>query len=329
VSAPIAGLGRLARTLALAAAAVAAASAPSARAAVEVPYLSGRVVDDAEILDGGTRSWLSRQLADFEHRTGHQLVVLTVPTLGDETVEDFAQRVFDAWELGRKDEDDGVLVVVVPQDRKMRIQTGYGLEGDLPDAIAGRIIRNVMAPAFREGKYGLGVQKGVTAIMDRLEGKEGTVPEDPAPEAEAGGTGGLQTADLNLVERILFGAFIFGVLGLFTAIGILTPGVGWFLYFFLIPFWAVFPIVVLGGTGALFTLGAHVVGFPIAKLFLGRTEWYRKGGMRGATSGGGGGRGSWVSSSSSSSWSSSRSSSSSSFSGGGGRSGGGGASGSW
>jgi uncharacterized protein len=127
--------------------------------------------------------------------------------------------------------------------------------------------------------------------------------------------------------RILLGAFIFGIIGLFTVLGVLTPGMGWFLYLFLIPFWAMFPIVVVGVRGALVLLVAYVVGFPIAKVVLSRQDWYRKarsdlkktgratvGGM---VIGSGGGGGSW----------SSRSSGG--FSGGGGRSGGGGASGSW
>jgi uncharacterized protein len=136
--------------------------------------------------------------------------------------------------------------------------------------------------------------------------------------------------DLPLSERILFGSFIFGIIGLFTVIGVLTPGVGWFLYLFLIPFWALFPIVIVGTHGALTLLVTYLVAFPIAKLALRRTARYRKaqtslthkgkatiGGFT-LTSGGSG-----------SSWSSGSSSSSSGLSGGGGSSGGGGASGSW
>jgi uncharacterized protein len=131
-----------------------------------------------------------------------------------------------------------------------------------------------------------------------------------------------------IVERILFGAFIFGIIGLFTAIGILTPGAGWFLYFFLIPFWAMFPIIIVGTTGALTLLITYLIGFPVAKLILRNTAWYTKakedlrtkgrasiGGFMVSSGGSGGG------------WSSG--SSGGGFSGGGGSSGGGGASGSW
>ena len=126
--------------------------------------------------------------------------------------------------------------------------------------------------------------------------------------------------------RILLGAFIFGIIGLFTVIGVMTPGVGWFLYVFLIPFWAMFPIIIVGVKGALVLLGIYVVGYPIAKIILSRQEWYAKAAKdlktRGSTSIGG-----FVVSSRGGS--SSSSSGGGGFSGGGGSSGGGGASGSW
>jgi uncharacterized protein len=150
-------------------------------------------------------------------------------------------------------------------------------------------------------------------------------------EAENGGSSSrITTPDLGLSERILFGSFIFGIIGLFTVIGVLTPGVGWFLYVFLIPFWAMFPIVVVGTRGALTLLIIYLVTFPIAKLLLRRTAWYKKAQTsmkhKGKASIGGF---TFSSGGSGSSWSSGSSSSSSSFSGGGGSSGGGGASGSW
>jgi uncharacterized protein len=131
------------------------------------------------------------------------------------------------------------------------------------------------------------------------------------------------------VERILLGAFIFGIIGLFTVMGIITPGMGWFLYFFLIPFWATFPIMVVGIQGTLIILITYVIGFPVAKLLLKNTDWYKKAGhdlrTKGKASIGGFSFSSGSSGSSGGSWSSG----SSGFSGGGGSSGGGGASGSW
>lgn len=299
--------------------------------AAEVPYLSGRVVDNAEILAPAVRERVSGMLKAHEERTSNQIAVLTVPTIHGESIEEYALKVFEEWKLGRKDKDNGVLVVVVPQDRKMRIEVGYGLEGTLTDVAASRTIRNVMTPQFKSGDYNRGIEDGVAAIIGQLEGKSAVTGEaEPSGTASAKSSvlSGIEAPDLPLSERILFGAFIFGIIGLFTFIGIITPGMGWFLYFFLIPFWAMFPIVVVGTDGALALLVTYLVAFPAAKLLVARSSWFQKAErdlktkgvarIGGFTLGGSSG-------SSGSSWSSS----SGSFSGGGGSSGGGGASGSW
>jgi len=317
---------------------LAALLAASATLAADVPYLTGRVVDNAEILSPAARAQLDSKLAAHEQATSNQVVVLTLQSLDGESIEGFATRVFDAWKLGQKGKDNGVLVIVAPNDRRMRIEVGYGLEGTLTDALSARIIRDRMAPRFKASDYDGGVAAGVDAIMATLEGRA----SEAAPAAGESNKGGglLDVEGLDEFEadlppwpmRILLGAFIFGVIGLFTVVGVLTPGMGWFLYVFLIPFWAMFPIIVLGVRGALVLLAIYVVGFPIAKLIVSRKDWYRKakadlkktgsatvGGMvitsGGARSGG--------------SWSSGSSGSSGGFSGGGGSSGGGGASGSW
>jgi uncharacterized protein len=208
----------------------------------------------------------------------------------------------------------------------MRIEVGYGLEGTLTDGTAGQIIRSFMTPRFKEGDYDGGVTAGVLAVMDVLEG--GELPE-PAAGSTAEQSGGLQIQgpDMRFHERILIGAFIFGIIGLFTVVGILTPGMGWFLYVFLIPFWAMFPIIILGTRGAFVCLVAYVIGFPVTKLSIKKTKWYQNAKKNIRTKGKGSIGGFSFSSggSSSRSWSSG----SSSFSGGGGSSGGGGASGSW
>lgn len=149
------------------------------------------------------------------------------------------------------------------------------------------------------------------------------------PLQKGRGFSGMDDPEISITERILFGAFIFGIIGLFTVIGIVTPGFGWFLYFFLIPFWAMFPIIVVGTRGALICLIIYLIVYPTAKLTLKNTELYKKaekdlltkghasiGGFKFSS---GGSRGSW----------SSGGSSGGGFSGGGGRSGGGGSSGSW
>ncbi|HEX5804224.1 MAG TPA: TPM domain-containing protein [Azospira sp.] len=322
---------RISRCLAAALAVVACLAATGA-AAVDVPYLSGRITDNAEILSAETRQRLGERLQAHEAETGNQIAVLTVSSLDGESVEAYAEQVFNTWKLGQKGKDNGVLVLVAPSERRLRIEVGYGLEGTLTDVAASRIIRNVMTPRFKEGNFDAGVDEGVQAVIDQLGGIE--LAAEAAPAGGEGADGPSESffegPELPLTERILIGAFIFGIIGLFTVLGVLTPGIGWFIYFFLIPFWAMFPIVVVGGTGTLILLGLYLVGFPIAKLLVKRMPWYEKasrdiqskGSARvgGFTIGGG---------SSDSSWSSSSSSSSSGFSGGGGSSGGGGASGSW
>ena len=294
----------------------------------DVPYLTGRIVDDAELLSAETFDRVGALLRAHEARTGNQIAVLTTPSIEGEGIEEYALKVFNTWKLGQKGRDNGVLMVIVPQERRMRIEVGYGLEGTLTDAAASRVIRNVMAPLFKAGDFNAGVEHGVTAVIAQLEGREAPPASVPAPDHASSSASAFPDPDLSLTERILFGAFIFGIIGLFTVIGVLTPGVGWFLYFFLIPFWAMFPIIVVGTDGALKLLATYLVAFPVAKILLARRPWYQKaqhdlktkgkahiGGFTLGSSG----------SSSGSSWSSS----SGGFSGGGGSSGGGGASGRW
>ncbi len=292
----------------------------------DIPYLTGRVTDNAQVLSPQARKSLTETLKAHEGRTTNQIAVLTVPTLAGEGIEEYAVRVFETWKLGQKGKDNGVLIIVAPSDRRMRIEVGYGLEGTLTDLMAGRIIQHVMTPRFRGGDYETGITEGALAVIKVLEG--GTLPDAQAPEGAAPGKwkGNIMEPDLSIPLRILIGAFVFGIIGLFTVIGILTPGFGWFLYFFLIPFWAMFPIIVLGVRGALICLVTYLIVFPAAKLFFRNSDWYKKarldlktkgrasiGGFtfRSGHSGGGFTR------------------SSSGFSGGGGSSGGGGASGSW
>jgi len=303
--------------------------------AADVPYLTGRVVDDAEILSPPARDRIAGLLKAHDEKTSNQIAVLTLPTLDGESVEGYATRVFEAWKLGQKGKDNGVLVVVVPKDRKMRIEVGYGLEGTLPDVAAARIIRNVMTPAFKAGDYDQGVGDGVAAIVATLEGRGDAAGAVNLADTETSSGGSKSSFELKGPElpwymRILLGCFIFGIIGIFTVVGIATPGVGWFLYVFLIPFWAMFPIIVIGPKATVGLLAVYLIGYPVAKLILSRNPAYQKAARelkaKGSTNFGGmvitsGG--------SSSSASSSSSSSSGGFSGGGGSSGGGGASGSW
>ena len=180
--------------------------------------------------------------------------------------------VVASWKLGQKGKDNGVLLVVVPSERKMRIEVGYGLEGRLTDVHSNRIIRNVLAPRFKAGDFDGGIEDGVKAILANLRGE---AVEGAEPGAQQASAESLESAfkgpDLSITERILFGAFIFGIIGLFTVIGVLTPGMGWFIYIFLIPFYAMFPIVVVGVQGALMMLVVYLIAFPVAQLVISRT----------------------------------------------------------
>ncbi len=297
----------------------------------DVPYLTGRITDNAYLLSTETHRLLTDSLRAHELRTTNQVVILTIPALGGESIEEYANRVFNEWKLGQQGKDNGVLIIVVPEERRMRIEVGYGLEGILTDLTASRIIQFIMTPKFRDGDYEGGIVDGTLAVIDILEG--GYLDEGLAfgetGDYDSDGLSGLESSDLTITERILFGAFIFGIIGLFTIIGIMTPGFGWFLYIFLIPFWAMFPIIIVGTKGALVCLISYLVLYPGAKLFLNNSEWYKKAKTDLKTKGKATiGGFTFSSGSSGSSWSSGGGSSGG-FSGGGGRSGGGGSSGSW
>ena len=150
------------------AAALALLLAGLAAAQVAVPTLTGRVVDRAGILSPHVEAALTARLAAHEDSTSNQVAVLTVPSLEGEVLEPFATRVFRAWGLGQADRDNGVLLLVARDDRQVRIEVGYGLEGDLTDAAAGSIIRGEIVPRFRDGDYDGGVLGGVEAILARL-----------------------------------------------------------------------------------------------------------------------------------------------------------------
>jgi len=308
-------------------------AAVSLAGAADIPYLTGRVNDNAQILSENSRKSLGETLKEHENLTTNQIVILTISSLEGESIEDYANRVFNGWKLGQKDKDNGILIVVVPDERRMRIEVGYGLEGTLPDLQASRIIQGIMAPRFTEGDYDGGITEGALAVISVLEGnvlpQTADMNESDSSQGQSGFSG-FEGPDMSITERILIGAFIFGILGLFTAVGIFTPGFGWFLYFFLIPFWAMFPIMVLGTKGALVCFIIYMIVYPGAKLYLRTTPAYKKakddlktkgkasiGGFMFSSGGSGG------------SWSSGSSGSSGGFSGGGGSSGGGGASGGW
>lgn len=137
-----------------------------ARAEIPVPSLTGPVIDGAQVLSPSARGRLDRVIREVNDRGKAQIQVLTIDTLGDEPIENFAIKVVDKWKLGAKKQDNGVLVLVVVRDRKSRIEVGRGLEGDIPDITAKRIQSEAMRPFFKSGDYGGGIESGVAEIVN-------------------------------------------------------------------------------------------------------------------------------------------------------------------
>ncbi len=176
------------------------ALANGALAEIAVPSLKSHVTDLTETLSSMEISRLEQQLTDFEAKKGSQIALLIIPTTQPETIEQYSIRVAEVWKLGRKGIDDGVLLLVAKNDRTLRIETGYGLEGVLPDALARRIIDEIIVPKFRQGHFFGGLQAGVEQIISIIEGE--TLPEsEPA--------GGASLAVENIIP-FLFIALVLG-----------------------------------------------------------------------------------------------------------------------
>jgi uncharacterized protein len=266
-------------------------------AAADIPPLKARVTDLTGTLNAQQSAALEQTLAEFESRKGAQIAVLLVPATQPETIEQYAVRVQESWQLGRKGVDDGVLLVVAKNDRKLHIEVGYGLEGILPDAIAKRIIEDDIVPRFKQGDFYGGIRAGVDRIMRVVEGEKLPPPAVRTHPASPG-----FHADW-LIPLFFVGVFVSGILrmivGRVASAGIIGGLFG-------LGAWLVTGIV----------LAALAVGFIIflLSLFMGSASrgWSSGGGFGGGGFGGGG-----------------FSSGGGGFSGGGGSSGGGGASGSW
>ncbi len=138
--------------------------------ALDFPALSGRVVDEANILDEATRASLTQKLADLEAKSTDQLVVVTLKSLQSTSIEDFGYQLGRHWRIGQKDKNNGVLLIVVPSERRVRIEVGYGLEGTLTDAVSRLIIENAIVPRFRANDYPGGITRGVDDIISVLTG---------------------------------------------------------------------------------------------------------------------------------------------------------------
>ena len=158
-------------------------AATGALADVAIPPLKSHITDLTGTLTKTETAQLEQQLANFEAKKGSQIVVLIVPSTQPETIEQYSIRVVEAWKLGRKGIDDGVLLLVAKNDRTLRIETGYGLEGALPDAIARRIIDEGITPKFKHGNFFGGLQTGIRQIISVIEGEPLPVPAQQSRES--------------------------------------------------------------------------------------------------------------------------------------------------
>jgi uncharacterized protein len=170
--------------------------------ALDVPPLRGRVNDYAGVMQRSQVQTLEVQLAQLERDTGHQVALLTVPTLEGEDIEGFSIRVAENWKIGKKGFDDGVILVVAVKDRRLRLEVGYGLEGVLPDAIAKRITSDYIVPYFRSQEYGAGIVAGMDAVQKILR-------QEPLPQSARKVQG--RGSELNSLAML---AITLGVLGL-------------------------------------------------------------------------------------------------------------------
>ena len=174
---------------------------------LDVPKLIGPVVDLSGVLSRSDQEKISASLLQFQRKYGPQLQVLVVPKLEDDTIESYSIKVVDKWKLGAKDKDNGVLLLVATQDRKLRIEVGRGLEGDLPDALAGLIIRTGIIPFFKQGQTCAGIVVGLGMIAESVGGKWENIP---APRMRRAKRGGVNLAFPLFLSFFLIGPILFG-----------------------------------------------------------------------------------------------------------------------
>jgi uncharacterized protein len=270
-------------------------------AQVPVPPLAGRVTDRTSTLTGEQKSALEQTLRSFEARKGSQVAVLIVPSTAPESIEQYALRVAEKWKPGRKNVDDGALLVVAKDDRTLRIEVGYGLEGALTDAACKRIISEIIVPRFRQGDFHGGITAGVDRILGVIDGEP--LPE-PSAQSSGQSRGIMSILPVLMILALMAGGVLHTVLGRFPG-ALVTGGavsvIAWMLA------GAIFIAVAAGVIAFLFTLMSGMGGRGLGGGGMG--GGFRGGGFGGGFGGGGFGGGG--------------------FSGGGGGFGGGGASGRW
>jgi uncharacterized protein len=283
----------LALLLFAAGAALAASGALQAAAStVPVPPLKARVTDLTGTLNAGQLATLEARLREFERSKGSQIAVLMLPSTQPETIEQYSIRVAEQWKIGRARVDDGVILIVAKNDQKLRIEVGYGLEGAIPDAVAKRVIREVIAPHFLANDFFEGIRDGTETLMKLIEGEK--LPPAATRTGAASGPADYQSMFVMLMALVLVaGGVLKAALGRVfgsVATGIVAGLAAWFI------------------SGLAVAVLACIAAFVLSLLMGVGGRGYFPGGFGGGGFGGGGGGG---------------------FSGGGGGFGGGGASGGW
>ncbi|HMD74612.1 MAG TPA: YgcG family protein, partial [Steroidobacteraceae bacterium] len=237
---------------------------------VAVPPLTARVTDLTGTLSGAAVQRIETKLGDLEAKKGSQIAVLILPTTQPEEIEQFGIRVMDQWKVGRKGIDDGAILIVAKDDRRVRIEVGYGLEGALPDAIAKRIIDETITPLFRQGNFDGGVEAGVDRLIAVVNGEP-----LPAPDKQwERGRGGGNLLPVLFVVALIGGLVLRAIFG--RLIGSLaTGGVVAALAVMLTHVWPL-------------AIGAGIIGFLFALLSGSSRGWVAGGGWGGGLGGGGG-----------------------------------------
>jgi uncharacterized protein len=185
----------------------------AAQAAPTFPPLTGRVVDDAGILSADTQQKLDALLAEHEQQTGNQIVVATVKSLQGNDIAQYGYQLGRAWGIGQKGKNNGAIIIVAPNEHKVRIEVGYGLEGDLTDAQSAVIIQNTILPYFKKGDYDSGVLSATVQVLEVLGGKPSNAESLPPPiERQHGSHGGIPFFLIVIILWVVFGRFFWPLL---------------------------------------------------------------------------------------------------------------------
>jgi uncharacterized protein len=265
--------------------ALAAWASPAAPGAVPVPPMRALVTDLTGTLTANQQAALEARLREFGERKGSQVAVLVVPTTAPEAIEAYSLRVVEQWKVGRRKVDDGILLLVAKDDRAVRIEVGYGLEGALPDATAKRILSEVIVPRFRDGDFAGGIDAGVDRILLSVDGEPLPPPAAPPPAPDIG-----RLLPILLLGPLMFGAVMRRLLGRLAGAGVVAAGVA-ALAWFLSGLWS---IAAVAAVAAFFiTAAGRGAGIGIGPFGGGGGGGGGFGGGGGGRFGGGGASGRW------------------------------------